>query len=237
MALKKEVKKPEAALVKYDAERLRRNQGVGMKGVDPKDIRPPTILLMNPLSKVESFVDKDGNNPKAGEFFHNGTLRILPEFECYFIWAGKGEFRDKRFPEKGVQQMYRAIGMMVDDFSIFGMSFKVSSLYTLSPLFTAVSANKRGMYSIKCKIQSKFISGKKGDWFIPTLSVVGFEEDPARLVILERMALNYDTLGTKAAPKGENEEEISNEPEKDPEEPVDPSKPMNENVNPRDIPF
>jgi hypothetical protein len=161
----------------------------------------------------------------------------LPEFECYFVWAGKGEYADKRKPEEGLKQVYRAIGILADDFSIFGMRFKVSSLYTLSPLFTAVSANKRGMYSIKCKIASKFISGKKGDWFIPTLSVVGFEDDPAKLVELEKIARRYDQLGTRAAPVNEQEEDIKIEEDQEEEKPVDVTRPLTENVNPNDIPF
>lgn len=230
-------KQAKNALAKFDPEHLKINQSIGMKGVDPKDIRPPTVILMNALSKVESFTDEDGNHPKAGEFFHNGTLRILNDFECYIIWAGKGTFVDKRKPENGEQEVYRAIGIMADDFSIFGMRFKVSSLYTLSPLFTAVTANKRGMYSIKCKIGSKFISGKKGDWFIPTLSVTGFENDPAKLEILEKNALNYDRIGTRAAPKSENEEDLEPDQKPGEEKEKESVTPGTENVNPKDIPF
>jgi len=224
-------------IVKYDSERFLKYQSLGMKKVDPQDIRPPTVILMNTNSNVKNFVDQEGNNPKPGEFFHNGTLRILPEFECYFVWAGKGKFVDKRSPEKGEQDVYRAIGVMADDFSIFGMRFKVSSLYTLSPLFTAVTANKRGMYSIKCKMKSKYLSGKKGDWYIPTLSIVGFETDPEKLEALEKIALNYDKLGIKAAPEGENEEDLDiGDQDESVSEEIEDSK-MNENINPEDIPF
>lgn len=237
MDKKKEIKKEEKEMVKYGIERLVENQTLGMKGVDPKDIRPPTVILLNALSKLDSFTDEEGNHPKPGEFFHNGSLRILPEFECYFVWAGKGEYTDKRKPEEGIKQVYRAIGILADDFSIFGMRFKVSSLYTLSPLFTAVSANKRGMYSIKCKLASKFISGKKGEWFIPTLSVVGFENDPEKLSELEKIAMRYDRLGERAAPVTENEEDVKLDEEVSIDEQPDTTKKMNENVNPNDIPF
>lgn len=228
----KEIEKPkEKALVAPDNEQLKKNQTLGMADVDPQDIRPPMVILMNALSSFSSFTDEEGNHPEAGEFFHNGTLRILKDFDCYFIWAGKGVFIDKRHPEDGEKKMYRVIGIMADDSSIFGMRFKVSSLYALSPLFTAVTANKRGMYSIRCKMEAKLITGKKGSWFVPTLSVTGFENDVEKLKILEAQAMIYDRMGAKAAPKDENEEEVVTLPPEPPEI-IDKHKPMaNENVN------
>jgi len=38
--------KTRKAVVKYDDARLERNVNVGMRGVDPMDIRPPQILLL-----------------------------------------------------------------------------------------------------------------------------------------------------------------------------------------------
>ncbi len=206
---------------------------IGIRYVDKDDIRPPSILLINQSSKTDNFIDQNGNKPSPGEFYHTGTLRILQEFDCYFIWAAKSNYIDKRKIELGEQPIYKAIGIMADDFSIFGMRFKSSSLYTLSPLFTAVMANQKAMYSFKCKISSKLISGKKGYWYIPVLRVSGIEEDKEKLTILRKMATDYDKLGTRVAPQEDGDIDRNNYSDYEDK----PTYENNESVEPKDIPF
>ena len=227
---KKEIKK-------YDESRLQDNMSLGMAGVDKADIRPPTVLLIQAISKKEDFVDAEGKSPKVGQFFHNGTLRILTEFECYFIWAARGQIANKRKPEQGPIDVYRAIGIMADDFSVFGMVFKSSSLYALGSLFTAVSAKKRGMYSIKCKVSAKYISGEKGEWYVPVVKVAAFEDEAGKLSTLEEMAKHYNTIGAKATSDEEEPETVEEEViEAGLAEPGEKEE-ATENVEPDDLPF
>jgi len=198
--------KEKKELVLYNKEYLQSQQGVGMSRVDPKDIRPPEIRLIQKSSDFASFVDSNGKVPITGQFFHNGRLEIFDTFECYLIFAAKSVYIDKRKPEEGEKEQYRAIGVLADDMSLFGMVFRSSSLYTLSPLFTATVAGKRPMYSIKVKFETKELQGEKGTWRIPVLRIIGFEEEPSKLKELEEMALRYDLNADKIAEQKEEEE-------------------------------
>ena len=188
------------------AVNLTHDVGIGMSKVDPIDIRPPQILLIQDKSNLESFSDIHGNHPKAGQFFHNGKLAVLDFIDCYFIFAAKTKYTDKRKPEKGEQMQYKAIGALAEDLSIFGMTFKSSALYTLSPIFTAVIANKRPMFSIRCVIEKKEISGKMGSWLVPVLRITGLEEDPEKLKQLKDLALQFDIRADKVAEEEPEEE-------------------------------
>jgi len=198
--------KEKKEIVLYNKEYLQSQQGVGMSRVDPKDIRPPEVRLIQKSSDFTSFVDSKGKVPITGQFFHNGRLEIFDTFECYLIFAAKSVYIDKRKPEEGEKEQYRAIGVMADDFSLFGMVFRSSALHTLSPLFTATVAGKRPMYSIKARFETKELQGEKGTWRIPVLRIVGFEEDPKKLKELEEMALRYDLNADKIVEQKEEEE-------------------------------
>jgi len=237
MAEKTEEEKKNTALATVSKEYLAKNQNLGMRGVEASDIRPPSILLMQGLSRLTEYVDGNGKNPVPGEYFHTGTMRIFKEFEAYFLWAGKGTYTDKRKPLEGAKDVYRAIGVVADDMSVFGMRFKSSTLYTLSSLFTAVTANKRGMYTIKVKMGTKSLENDKGVWVIPTLSIVAMEDDPGRLAELEKLARLYDTLGVTAAPKAESELEEDEDSREEEGKPVEGATTKNEDVKPEDIPF
>jgi len=204
MSETKEEKKKE--LVLYNKEYLQGQQGVGMSRVDPKDIRPPEVRLIQKSSDFNSFADSHGKVPITGQFFHNGRLEIFDSFECYLIFAAKSTYIDKRKPEEGEKEQYRVIGAMADDSTLFGMVFRSSSLYTLSPLFTATVAGKRPMYSIKVKFETKELQGEKGTWRIPVLRIIGFEEDSKKLRELEEMALRYDSQADKIAEQKEEED-------------------------------
>jgi hypothetical protein len=222
---------------KYDASRLQNNMSLGMEGVDKADIRPPTVLLIQAISKKADFMDAEGKNPKEGQFFHNGTLKILDSFECYFVWAAKGQIENKREPEEGPLRVYRAIGVMADDFSVFGMIFKSSSLYALTPLFTAVSAKKRGMYTIRCKVEAKFIKGQKNEWYVPTVKVAAFEDEAGKLIALEALATQY----AKMAGRGVVDEDGSGSDDEEPLEaglePTPEKEKNDEKIETSEIPF
>jgi hypothetical protein len=188
----KEEKKEEKSLAVYNDKRLEENAKLGMSKVDPTDIRPPQILLVQKSSELDDFVDKDGKTAKIGQFFHSGRTCILNDFECYIIYAAKSKYIDRRKPEQGEKDQYKALGVMSDDYSLFGMTFRSSALFTLSKLFSSCVSTKRPMFSFLCKIEVKMLSGEKGDWYIPVLRIVKQEADPEKLIFLEEMAKNFD---------------------------------------------
>lgn len=179
-------------------ETLKADVNIGMGKVDPMDIRPPQILLIQKSSNIDQFSNQAGEHPSVGQFFHNGKLEIHDFFECYFIFAAKTNYVDKKYPDKGERPQYKAVGVWVDDMSIFGMTFRSSALFALSPLFTAVVANKRPMYSIRVAMETKELTNTKGTWTIPTLKIVAMENDPDKLSQLQKLALQFDKRADEA---------------------------------------
>ena len=123
-----------------------------MSKVDPLDIRPPTVLLVQALSDKTEMVNKNGKEAKDGQFFHTGKKKVWDTFDCYILFASKGTYIDRRKPDEGEKDKYSAIGILKEDIEetpplFFGMSFKVSSLFALSPLFQAVQSQHAPMFS------------------------------------------------------------------------------------------
>jgi hypothetical protein len=195
----------ENQVVKYDEARLKENYNIGMKKVDPADIRPPTILLIQKSSDLTLFQDTGGKTPTIGQFFHNGRMAIYDNFDCYFIFAAKSKYVDKRKQEDGEKDQYRAIGAMADDLSLFSMVFRSSSLYTLSPLFTSVTGLKRPLFSIKCHVETKELTGDKGTWTVPVCRITGPESDGVKLEELEMMARKFDAMASNEVQGGDEE--------------------------------
>ena len=188
-------KKEEKAIVVYGKDRLAANASIGMKEVDPMDIRPPQIMLIQKSSTLSDFIDKSGKQAEVGDFFHTSRFEILKEFEAYFIFAAKSKYISRIKPEEGEKEQYKVLGCMADDFSLFGMTFRSSALYTLSKLWSTAMANKIPMYSILCKIETKKLSGEKGEWFIPVLRIVKLEENADWLIFLEDLAKGFEVKG------------------------------------------
>ena len=179
-------------IMAYDMARLATISNIGMKGVDPMDIQPPKILLMSNMSDFSTFTDAEGKSPKVGDYFHTGKNLIMKDFVCHFLFAAKRKWIDKR---KGGEEkdMYATIGCFGEDLTLFGMSFRSSSLYALAPLFTAAKSQRRPMFSLICKVETKELTNDKGTWNIPVVRVVGPEADTEKLAKLEELAKRLDS--------------------------------------------
>ena len=199
----KEKEESKKEMVIYGKDRLLKNAKIGMKKVDPLDIRPPQILLAQKLSDFSQLTSADGKQAKIGEYFHTGKLEVMKNFDAYILYAAKVPYVDRRHPEEGEKMMYKAIGVLADDFSLFGINFRSSSIYTLSPLFSVAASQNRPMFSFLVTFESKLISGDKGEWYIPVCRVKKVEDNPEKLIFLENMALGFDAKGDKLT--GQNE--------------------------------
>lgn len=220
---KTEAKAEKKEVVSYDDAWAKKNISLGMSGVDPGDIRPPQILLIQKSSDDGAFVDTEKNQPKVGQFFHTGKNIILDAFDCYFVWAAKGKFINRKKEGTPEQEQYQAIGLYGEDLTMFGYRFRSSALYALSPLFTSVVAQKTPMFALRVHVDTKQLTGKLGTWYIPVVHVMGPETDEGKLAELHTAALQFDRV-VKAVPV---EDEESGEPPKD----------GGEKVNPDEIPF
>ncbi len=204
-------------IVMYGKTELERDSMLGLSQVPLTDIRPPQILLIQKSSELADFADTEGNQPKIGQFFHTGKMQILDSFECYFLLAAKGKYINKIKPEEGEKDQYKAIAVMADDLSIFGMVFRSSALFALSPIFTASLSQKRPMFSIRAKIETKSLSNDKGTWFVPVCRIQETENDQGKLAKLYEMAKRYDAKAKEFVPDTETEENELDETIKDKE--------------------
>src|SRR3990167_3145453 len=230
-------------IITYNNERLHQMAHVGMKSVDPRDIRPPQILLIQSNTNTREMVTPAGKFPFAGQYFHTGKLEIHDEFECYFIHAAKGTYIDKRKPEAGVKNQYQVIGVM-DDMSIFGILFRSTSYWTLSKLFSISVSQNRPMFSMRVKMEKKELENSQGKWFIPVCRIMGVEADSSKLSQLEEIALRFDSMATTSIPEEDNDEPKKIEADIESSLPTQEGvkedvivEADTEQVNPKDIPF
>lgn len=226
-------------ITKYDDKRLEELSTLGMEQVDPADIRPSQILLVQKLTDTDELIDMEGNQPKVGEYFHTGTMKILDSFECYIVRAAKSKYIDRRYPEKGLLDQYRVVGVL-DDGSVFGMTLRSSASYALSKLFSTAFSNKRPLFSIRVKMETKELENKQGKWFIPVCRIVAMEQDPVKLSMLEGVVMRLPKPGTNEII--EQDEETPETPDKQiasesviKEEPVVEPNPTDENLEVVDV--
>lgn len=184
----------ETQLIVQNRGKLASMSGIGMENVDPIDIKPPQILLVQKSSNIGEMIDRNtGKTPLFGQFFHTGKQEILDFFDCYFIYAAKQEWIDRRKGGEPVPQ-YAAVGMMIEpdkSLSLIGMKFRKTSYYALSSLFTQATSQKLPMFMFKCHVTSKLINGQKGDYHVVSVKTDGIEEDEITFRELYDMAAKF----------------------------------------------
>lgn len=227
---KKEIAKLETSVATLD---LKTYANVGMSKVDPQDIRPPQIILVQKSSDLSVLQDAEGNTAKVGQFYHTGKKQIRDQFNCHILFAAKGTYVDRRkvLPngEHPIIDQYKVIGVL-NDLSMFGMNFRSTALWALSSLFTASNSQKMPMFAFNLVVESKLLKGEKGDWYVPVVRVGQVEEDPAILKKLLEMAVRFDANADKIVSETEEEEpttEVIPEPKEE----------LTEDVEPSEIPF
>ena len=71
-----QIKQGEQALAELPKDFLQNMSGVGMRNVDPMDIRPPMCLLVQKISNISEMVTAENVKPEPGQFFHTGKNEI-----------------------------------------------------------------------------------------------------------------------------------------------------------------
>ena len=117
MVVKPTIKK-ETALATYDQMRMRKNFSLGTTGVDPSDVMPSMVKLVQGTTDLDRVKDSEGISAKVGQFFFYGDKSILDSIEGYILNLAKVNDpynnKDNGQPEK----MYRVIGIFSDNFSV-----------------------------------------------------------------------------------------------------------------------
>lgn len=165
----------EAAAALMAPENLAAMAELGMKKVDPKDIRPPQILLVQKSSDASLMQTKDGKAPQPGQFYHSGKREIMDSFDCHILFAAKSKYVNKN-KNNELWDQYVALGVMKDK-TMFGMNFRSTYLYALSSLFTAAKGQRAPMFAFDLHVETKKIEGEKGTWFVPVVRVGSMTED------------------------------------------------------------
>jgi len=197
----------ESSVLTIGKDFLKSIQGVGMSRVDPGDIRPPQIILVQKSSDLTTLQDKQGKQANVGQFFHTGKREIYDIFECYWLFASKSTYVDRRKEEQPEREQYSALGAMVDDLSLFAMLFRSSAIFTLSPLFTASQTNHAPMFSFKIKMETKKLEGEKGSWYIPVCRIGEIVKDEGVFDELYQLAKRFDEQADNTADKLKGEDE------------------------------
>lgn len=236
MKAKQEPKK-ETALATYDQKRMRKNFSLGTTGIDPTDVMPSMVKLVQGTTDLDRVRDNEGNQAKVGQLFYYGDKSIHDTVDGYVLNLAKVNDpynnRDDGQPEK----MYRVIGLFSDLMTPFVMYFRRGAINTVKNLLGNVFANLRGVYTFRIQIKTEQKKGEKGNYMTPVISIVDKENDASILMLLEKEARKYEYLSKMAGGEDLLDLKPSDPAAATSDEPVDPSKPLGENVNPDDIPI
>ncbi len=88
MTVKQTVKK-ETELATYDQMRMRKNFSLGTTGVDPSDVMPSMVKLVQGTTDLDRVKDSEGISAKVGQFFFYGDKSILDSIEGYILNLAK----------------------------------------------------------------------------------------------------------------------------------------------------
>jgi len=176
---------------------LKKLASVGMQKVDPLDVKPPRVILVQNIKDKSELKDKSGKECPEGQFFNDGNNEIFEKLDCYILYASKGTHVNKRHLDWGELPKYDAIGMKIDDGQLFAITFKNTGRNALSKLFTANKVQGYPMFSFKCSLETKLINGadKSGEplqWWIPVVRVGDIETDEKKLRKASEIAISLD---------------------------------------------
>lgn len=196
----------EKALATVELKSLHSMAKVGMSHVDPADIRPPSVLLVQKLSDLNEMTDIEGKQPKVGQFFDTGNRKIMDSFDCFVVFAKKEMYTDRRKPEDGLKPRYIMVGAMKDSMKMFGMILRSSASYALNSLFTVANYQNYPMFVFNVHVEAKELKNDQGSWYIPVFRVGAIEEDSVFLTELVKIAKKFDAKADSVKVGDDNED-------------------------------
>jgi len=233
----KQPAKKETAITTYYQIRMRKNFSLGTAGIDPTDVMPSMVKLVQGTTDLDRVKDNEGVSAKVGQFFYYGDKSILDTIDGYALNLAKVDDPYNKKSDGQSEKMYRVIGIFNDLLTPFVMYFRRGAINTVKNLLGNVFANLRGVYTFRIAISTEQKKGEKGNYMTPVIRIVDKENDPKTLEILEKEARKYDYLSKMAGGEDFIDQKPAGTLPQPNDEAIDPTKPLKENVNPEDIPF
>lgn len=238
-AKEEELKKNLPAI--YDQARIAKNASLGTSGIDPADVMPSEVALVQGSSNFARVVAEDGTQAKVGQFFFRGDKSIHETVVGYALSLSKVNDTFNQNEDGSYQKMYRMIGVFEDLKTPFTMNFRRAAIATIKAFLSNVFSQKRGIYTFKIEIsyeqRQAVIDGKQVNYLVPIVTIKEKLADAKLLAMLEGGVLKYDYLVRLTV---EEVLPVVRKPTVEivtSEVPVDETKKLDENVNPDDIPF
>lgn len=233
----KKEKEKEKGLATYDQDRIKRNVGLGISGIDPADVMPAQLKLVQGSSDLSKLVTGDGTQAKVGNFFFQGNKTVHEKVICYVLNLAKVNDPFNQRDDGSYEKMYRMIAVFDDFKTTFSMNFRRGAIDTIKNFLGEIFSQKRGAYSFKIEISFEQKTGKKGNYLVPLIKILETVKNAKVLNLLERGVMKYEFLS-----KVTGDENLSLSIPKNvlPEpagEIADTTEPMDENIDPDDIPF
>ena len=233
----KTTNKKDTAITTYDKERFKKNVSLGISGIDPADVMPPMIKLVQGSTDFSRVVDIEGETAKPGEFFFMDDKTIHSSVIGYVLNLSKVNDPYNPRDDGTYEKMYRLVGVLENLKTTFTLNFRRGAINTVKNFLGNVFSSYRGAYTFKIEITSEQKKGEKGNYLLPVISIKEKLSDPKILSLLETGAKKYGYLEKMSGDEDLTVKHPKNALPDHTEEPVDTGEPLTENINPEDIPF
>ena len=161
----------------------------GLFDVEPDDILPAPVKLIQGTSDLTKFVSTDGTNAIPGQFYFYSKKLLMDDFVCYFITIFK---QPDRFSNNN-DLTYVGVGVLDDLKTIFQMDFRKAAIPSIKHVISLSFFNQMPIYGIKVKVSSEQRKGKKGSYYIPKITFVKVESDLNKLDELCSLSKKYSS--------------------------------------------
>lgn len=223
-------------IIVYDNLRMRKNFTLGISNIDPEDITPSKIKLVQGTSDTDKLISSTGERAKIGQFFYFGTRQILDSVDGYIINLSKIDDPFNKRADGTSEKMYQAIGVFEDLATSWLFEFRRGAIATVKNFLTQVFVELRGIYTYKIRITSETKKGEKGNYLVPVINIIKKEDDSNKLARLESEAKKYEyLLNFSEVSKNTSDESLEKLDEGVVSE--EEKQKLVEDVNPDDIPF
>lgn len=175
-------------LAKIDEQWLRENAKVGVEHVSQADLPTPLVQVVQGGSK-NAFL-KDGTRAPVGTIYYDGKQEAYPKFPCVFFSAKK----DKVYATDGSGNLVDAwvlVGATEGDWKPFLFLCRSTHILHAGAFVGRVVTSGYPMFAKKVVLETKLISGDKGDFYIPVFRDDGIRDNKDELLMLRDLAKKY----------------------------------------------
>jgi len=205
-----EVKKTESKeLVKADEKWLKENARLGMEDITAADLPIPQMIL---VQKADSKYMVNNVSVKPGLFYHTAKADAMDVVECKLLSVKKAkevQYSARLKPAETLKaddykDIFVFIGVRDVDEQPFLLKVRGASMNSARNFLATVLASKKPLLHFKVKLESKFIEGQMGPFYVLVFRTIGEETDSSKDVMFMNLATKYSGVTTET-----DEEEIT----------------------------